>query len=689
MNQNAVTHDLPHYAATKPRLTQGAPLWEAVLAALIFLVIAVIASWAMGRDLNWDYFNYHGYAAVDPFGSRLPQDFFPAGYQGYLNPIVFAPLGWMQAAKWHSLVIGSVLAAMHSLNLLFLYLVARHLCANAPKPIVAAGLVTLMGGLTGAFWQQVGSSFVDPITTIPVMAALWLITRGHHEALPAGKVSFFAGLLAGCAIGMKLTNAPYVLGVIAAVSCLGSDAQTATRKKWTTGIALIAACGCGTVLGFLLIDGWWALKLYEQHGSPLFPVFNSVMKSPDFPAQSLTFERFVPQTTGALLWLPLAMLTHASWVYAEVPLPDVRPLVLLLLAFGLAVRAISAFKAKNRSAVTGSSIEPAVSFFLVAMVGWIFTSTNARYGIPLLLLIGPIIWMAAVRLLGLSFGFVIVAIFTVLQLIQFSVSGNPRWAPNDWAREWLPVHLSDDFGKTPELVVAISRSSESYLARYLHPETVLTNPIGLLSLDNDQPGWSKFASLRDRYAGKTRVIFPLEMGERAMMLTINAKNEIIDRLGLELDKSSCGKESVNVPTDQTLPFIWDRYEAGSRNAIRWLVSCKAQIKSAHDSKLAVKRAQAREILDAIERRCPSMFSPNGVAVEGTGDIWSRFYGKHDMTVSVKFDSGIVDYIMERQISSVVIASLFNWKSDVKAMTCRLPHDGYRDLRTLGGNHETH
>lgn len=688
MNQNAVTHDLPHYAATKPRLTQGAPLWEAVLAALIFLVIAVIASWAMGRDLNWDYFNYHGYAAVDPFGSRLPQDFFPAGYQGYLNPIVFSPLGWMQAATWHSLAIGSVLAALHSLNLLFLYLIARYLCANAPKPIFAACMVTLMGALTGAFWQQVGSSFVDPITTIPVMAALWLITRGHHEALPAERVSLIAGILAGCAVGMKLTNAPCALGVIAAVSCLGGRAQNAARNEWTRRIALIVVSGSGAVLGFLLLDGWWALKLYEQHGSPLFPVFNSVLKSPDFPAQSLNFGRFVPQTLGALLGLPFAMLTHASWVYAEVPLPDVRPLALLFLVFGLAVRAIYAFKTKKRSAVAGSSIEPVAAFFFVAMVGWIFTSTNARYGIPLLLLIGPIIWMAVVRLLGLSVGFVIVALVTVLQLMQFSASGNPRWAPNDWAREWLPVHLSDEFGKTPELVVTVSRSSESYLARYLHPETALTNPIGLLSLDNDQPGWSKFASLRDRYAGRTRVIFPLEMGERSMWLTINAKNEIIDRLGLELDKSSCRKESVNVPTDQTLPFIWDRHEAGSRNAIRWLVTCKAQIKAVLDPKLAAKRAQAREILDAIERRCPSMFSPNGVAVEGTGDIWSRFYGKHDMTVSVKFDSGIVDYIMERQISSVVIASLSNWKSDVKAMTCRLPHDGYRDLRTLGGNHET-
>lgn len=688
MNQDSAAYERKCDARSSLMLGRAASMREAVLAACILMIIAATASWAMGRDVNWDYFNYHGYASADPLGSRLTKDFFPAGYQGYLNPIVFAPLGWMQASKWHSLVIGSVLATIHSINLLFLYLTARHLCAGAPKPITAACLVTALGSLTGAFWQQVGSSFVDPITTVPVMGAVWLITRFQRDAQWAARVAFVAGILAGCAFGMKLTNAPYVLGVVAAVGCLGGSAPFVSDRKWVDRVALIAIGGCGALLGFLLIDGWWAWRLLEHHGSPLFPAFNSVMKSPDFPTQSLTFERFVPQTVGALLWLPAAMVTHASWIVGEVALPDVRPLFLLLFVLCLAARDIYILKAKGCNVAACPSIEPVIVFFITAMMGWLLTSANARYGIPLFLLIAPILWVAAMRLMGTSLGFVAFAVVMALQLIQFASAGNPRWSPSDWTQEWLPVDLSPDFGKTPELVVTASKSSESYLVRYLHPDSAFTNPIGLLSLENDQPGWGKFASLRDRYAGKTRVIFPLEMGESAMALTIEAKNQAIDRLGLELEKPTCRKEVVNFQSGPVLPFIWGRTDVEPRRQIRWLVSCRASIKVKPDPVLAIKRDRAREILDAIERRCPSMFSPNGVAVEGSGDVWGRFYGKHDMMVSVKFDQGIVDYILERQMSSVLIARLSNWKSDVGAMSCRLPHDGYRDMRTLGANHES-
>ena len=55
------------------------------------LLAGAACSLVLGRDLNWDYFNYHGYAALLLRQDRLGQDFFAAGYQGYMNPLAFAP----------------------------------------------------------------------------------------------------------------------------------------------------------------------------------------------------------------------------------------------------------------------------------------------------------------------------------------------------------------------------------------------------------------------------------------------------------------------------------------------------------------------------------------------------------------------------------------------------------------------
>src|SRR6516165_1078579 len=71
-------------------------------------------SWWAGRDLNWDQLNYHFYAAYQFLDGRLEKDFMAASIQGYLNPLAYIPFYLMVRAGWHSLLIGSVLALLHS-----------------------------------------------------------------------------------------------------------------------------------------------------------------------------------------------------------------------------------------------------------------------------------------------------------------------------------------------------------------------------------------------------------------------------------------------------------------------------------------------------------------------------------------------------------------------------------------------
>src|SRR5688572_2064222 len=93
----------------------------------VFGVPAVLcALWtiAAGKDVNWDQLNYHYYLPYEWLGGRLAQDYFAASGQSYLNPVGFLPFYLMVSAGWHSVVVSAVLAAVHSLNLLLLYLIA-------------------------------------------------------------------------------------------------------------------------------------------------------------------------------------------------------------------------------------------------------------------------------------------------------------------------------------------------------------------------------------------------------------------------------------------------------------------------------------------------------------------------------------------------------------------------------------
>jgi hypothetical protein len=101
------------YSDERPsaRLSGAAELALVVTAALGLTVGMALQ---MGRDLNWDFLNYHAYAALLTQVDRLSQDYFPAGLQGYLNPLPYLPVGVMQALGWPAALIASRLRSSRS-----------------------------------------------------------------------------------------------------------------------------------------------------------------------------------------------------------------------------------------------------------------------------------------------------------------------------------------------------------------------------------------------------------------------------------------------------------------------------------------------------------------------------------------------------------------------------------------------
>jgi hypothetical protein len=651
---------------------------EVLAVFLSFAVMSAMLSYAMGRDLNWDYFNYHGYAVFDVFGTRLDHDLFPAGMQGHLNRLAYLPMALMESAGWHSALTAAVLAALQSTNLLFLYLIAREISAGSAQPRAQAAVITLLGAASNVFILQLGSSFVDPLTTPPVMAAVWiLLCRTDQKAL------FGAGILCGAAVALKLTNAPFAAGLLVAAGLGGASISAATYAM------LLAGTGLG--LGFALLYAHWGWKLVETHGSPVFPLFNNLFRAPDFATESVSFHRFVPQSFLDALSLPFRMAQFESWIYSEVPSPDLRPAVLVMLVFALSLA--TAFRIAHRRPVISkrdiglqaSGLQRLVVFFCVSLVGWLLTSANGRYATPLLLLLGPLIYTAAARLLGLRPAGMLCLVTLCIQVFMIADVGNPRWNASDWRAQWLTGSVPAELKAEPQLFLSIGHSSESFVAAYVHPESVFIAPIGLHPIPTDGPAWSRFTSLRDQYTGRTRILFtsmPLRTS-KAREQRITAINLFVDRLGLTIDPNRCHELVFEEPDPDALHYLWSR-DKEKNGMERILYACDAAL-ATPSVRLASLRAQATEIMDAFERRCPEIFAPRQVQIEGDGETWVRNYGKFDLFLFVNFTTGTIHHHMMQQATDIVIGNVGTWRQDADRFSCTLPHSGKRDISTLNAD----
>lgn len=644
---------------------------EALSALIVCAAVCLLGTYLMGRDLNWDYFNYHAYAALQWRGERIGQDFFAAGVQGYLNPLAYAPLGLMQAAGWHSLSIASALAAIQSLNLFFLFLLCRDLFSDSSRPTVVAASATALGALTPPFWSQVGSTFVDATVAPLVMAAIWMVCKRSDRT---GLV--VAGFLAGAAVALKWTFAPFALGLWL---CVAFTAPTLIKS-----VRAMLVVGLGIALGFLAFYGYWGWQLSQHHGSPVFPLFNGIFRSPDYPSFSDGFHRYIPQSLGDLLALPFRMAQFDGWIYTEVPAPDIRPaLALLLCATGLIALLLKRVRpgSKCQEAESTEAVKWSVlgAFCVVSAAAWVATSTNGRYASPLLLLLGPVIWGLAVRSLGERPGRSLALLAICLQSVHAGSAGAPRWNAQPWTADMLPAQVPASLVREPHLMLTIGSSSESFVAGFVHPDSPFVNPIGMYSLPVEGAGWRHFVRLRDQWVGRTRVLFAAPSSadpalEQALKQTIH---DMIDPLGLALDPKGCERLLFNAGTSPD-PVK----ELKSR---RHLFSCEAVAKPAADPDLARQRALAKQILDAFESRCARYLQPAGLQVVGSDGMWSRRYLRYDLFVQVDLQEGEIRYRQERQATPGILGRVDHWERDLQSFRCRLPHDGIRGVDTLRGD----
>ena len=338
------------------------------------LLAGALYAWFSGEDINWDWRNYHEYGAFALLSGRFDIDVVPGGFQSFLNPLVYVPAYLLRhgvgAPFW-----GILIGAIHGLNLALVWWISRLLLGASASTwaVLASVVIAAFGPMT---LSEVGTSFSDILTALPVIGGLGLILSAGERYAARLVV---AGLLIGAAVGLKLTNATFLVGAVTAVAVVDRP------------FPKLGAFAVGSAAGGLATGGAWAWKLWEQFGSPVFPYFNTIFRSPEAPLESITDVRFMPHGLLDALAYPFYWLIgdHRS---SELPFQDPRfavAIILLAMTIGVGfLRHVPVFRQRDKQFLL---------FFAFSYGLWLQMFAIHRYAIALELMAAPLIVLLVLR----------------------------------------------------------------------------------------------------------------------------------------------------------------------------------------------------------------------------------------------------------------------------------------------------
>lgn len=467
-----------------------------ILSIAIFSLGASIA-WTIvaGQDLNFDLITYHYYLGYSAFVPRFQLDFLAAGVYGYQSPLPYLALYGLDSIGTPPVVIATLHAAFHALNLVFLYLLTELLVGKAAASRERGTVISLwlLGAIAPIYWTLVGTSFADLLTSTLVLAGLWLTGRGVAEngRLPPGGSAWIAigSALAGAAAGARIHNSIYVAGLLCAL-LFTRFADRGARAR------AVAAGALGAFSGWALCFVPWAYRLYEAFGNPFFPFFNGLFPSPDFPASNLPFLSFTPGNLRDLITLPFWMGTDSPWVYVELPLPDIRPALFAVCLFAFALLLLYR-RARGRRFATAPEPSAGYStgqiaqaqrliliFFVTSAALWLATSSNGRFGVALFLLGGPVCGVLLSRLLPRRYVMLVIAGVVLWQgALQGVFFREHRFNSMPWTARYFEWNLPDHLTREPATFLSLGFQPASTLAPRLNPASSHINLAGYPAVD--------------------------------------------------------------------------------------------------------------------------------------------------------------------------------------------------------------
>ncbi len=352
------------------------------------------------------------------------------------------------------------------------------------------------------------------------------------------------------------------------------------------------------------------------------------------------------------------MTEHRSWVYIENMAPDLRLAALVLLATALVLVTIARrrFKLAVQALTSNRALLFLLVFFVVSFFFWVKSSGNGRYAIPLMLLAGPLLILAFVKLISrrsLAIGMALV--FVSAQAFVLLEAGNPRWTTSAWTARWFELDVPEQLKQRPYGYLLIWTNSHSFVAPYLHPASRFSSVISAYSINPDGPGGNRVRQFINTHHDRLR--FMTKVGKERYGTRLS------DAYVSTIDTQLAGWNLHTDPTD--CAFV--RFAKSSTEEDVY-VSCALLPGNALKDELNAERLTMAPVFDAIERACPTLFSPGGVYLIKQNGIWLRRYLNTDITAFARLGRVFFSRY-EYGPFDIDIGSIDEWKTGKQTWTC--------------------
>jgi hypothetical protein len=613
-------------------------------------VLALAANYLLGKDVAWDTLNYHLYLGYSALNDRFGQDYFAAGSLAYLNPYAYAPFYAMVRAGLPALVICSLFATVHSIILWLTFELGVTVCPSKDDRarLLAGVSAVVLAFINPILMQQIGSCFAD-ITTAELALAGWLLLASAVRVPRISRV-LCAGLFLGAASALKLSNALPAASAFAMVIMLPLNWRGKVRHAFLYGISL--------GVGFAAVSAPWSYRLFKAFGNPMFPMFNNIVRSPEFTTESMTNYRFVPESIADALWRPFAMIDPAPMVHEEMSAPDPRYAILVVLAFLFVARWAwrrigHASPPRNEPQLDDSSRVLAALGWALCLywIIWLRASGNSRYVLTMAC-------VAAAVIVGLLFRLFesrpkvrnyILFVILATQAIQLYMGAEYRWDKAPWGGPWFDVSVPEKLKTEPNLYLTMGVESNSFVAPFLDKDSGFVNFAGGFTLNPEGANGAHVKALIRRFSPNVRVVFAEGTKYKNADLRAPPAPEVDDALepfGLRMDMHQCATITVRgLPPEVEIRFQSSEPLAPQSRDTSYLVTCRVVADTRDPSAMIARRHAVDIVFDRIEDACPRLFSPRRLVTLHEGGVWRRLYGSTDLSAwithgRVRFADGI-------------------------------------------------
>lgn len=447
-----------------------------VFLPIICFVVSGLFSFLLGQDSNWDLRNYHFYNAYAFLNSRLLFDMAPAKIQTFLNPMMDVPI-FLLIMNFSPVLVGFIIGGIQGINIWLTYKIALSVFTNIPERNrhLLSFAVSVTGYLGAANISEIGTTFGDNITSLFVLAALFMIVSSMKTdemgyVMFTKKSLIISGLLFGMGTGLKLVLAVYSLSFLSTLLLMRAQWKPKLRNIFISVVTIGA--------GISATAGYWMVFMWRNFSNPLFPFYNNVFKSKFYIFQNFTDPRFFPRDIYEKLFYPFSFIRTQSLV-GEMPFRDSRlAICYVLIIVSIIVYGYKRAKKSNLVSIEGThrSINAfgkrgllLIIFSVMSYIIWQLNFSIYRYVLPLEFL-SPIVVVLTVGYIIRVRKYFIMLSAVLLSLIVITEQPMKGWGRVPWTNDFFGVRLSSHVSLEHSMVIMPGNYPLSYVIPYF-PET--------------------------------------------------------------------------------------------------------------------------------------------------------------------------------------------------------------------------